>query len=342
MKRTMFWAVAFCISISIALLLGELTVRLVAPQQSMYPRGEITPGYGFVLYKDTKVEHEKPGEWSYVYSHNEYGYRGEAIPIANTYKNDNIVVLGDSNSYGIGVHDGEEYAAVIDRNLQDENVVNLSVWGYGLSQQMRRFYEFGVLYQPKTVVLQFCANDPTDNLRYNVTHIEDGRILFRDSEFGTSWIKEYLSNSILQKSQLYNFIRDYAYRILEDRRVGQLEKNADVGILNNLEEISDEELLHVQLLEVFARDLKNRNVKLILISVNNQLDGFPYISKSVQNFEEQGLLDYVDTVPLFHDFDDFNDYASPQGHEWGAEAHRRIGEYLSQYITDSRSPIAEQ
>jgi len=336
----MFWAVAFCISISIALLLGEMAVRLVLPQQSMYPRGQIASGYGYVLYKNTNVEHETPGEWSYVYSHNRYGYRGEAIPLANIYKNDNIVVLGDSNSYGIGVHDGEEYPAIMHRKLDDENVVNLSVWGYGLSQQMRRFYEFGILYQPKIVVLQFCANDPTDNLRYNVTYVEDGRILFRDSEFGTSWIKDYLSNSIIQKSQLYNFIRVYAYRILENRRVGQLEeKKSDAGIGTSSGETSEEELLHVQLLEAFARDLKDRDVKLILISVNDQLDGFPYIYKSVEDLEEQGLLDYVDIVPLFHDFDD---YASPQGHEWGTEAHRRIGEYLSQYITDSKLPIADK
>lgn len=328
LKKRIFAVTVFCIATVLALLLGEVVVRLLLPQQYMYPRGKITPEYGYVLYEDTVVVHAKPRKWLYNYTHNKYGYRGKLIPISNVYRDRNIVVLGDSNSYGMGVNDGEEYPAVMNRELDQKNVINLSVWGYGLSQQMRRFYEFGIIYQPETVILQFCSNDPKDNLLYDVTYIQDGRILFRDSNYGTSSIKRFLSDSIIQKSQLYNFFRNSIFQFLRNIRDQKI-KARNRRDSNNLEPISREEALYVKLLNSFAADLNSRDIKLIVISVNNQLKDYPEIDKTVLRLESRGLLDYVEVVPLF---DGLDDYISPQGHIWGTKAHERIGVHLSRVV----------
>lgn len=66
-RRILLIALATCV----ALALAELGVRLVAPQQYMYPRGRIAPEYGFTLFPSTEVAHEKPGHWSFVYTHNQ-------------------------------------------------------------------------------------------------------------------------------------------------------------------------------------------------------------------------------------------------------------------------------
>jgi hypothetical protein len=78
----------------------------------------------------------------------------------------------------------------------------------GLAQHIRRFYEFGRLYDPSVVIVQFCNNDPRDNYRNRVTIVEDGKFVFRSSTFGLNFLKRFLSDSKIQKSQLYNLIRD--------------------------------------------------------------------------------------------------------------------------------------
>lgn len=106
---------------------------------------------------------ELPGKWRFTYKINEYGYRGASVGISSKYFETNIVILGDSYSFGHGVQDGEEYAAVMNGILKEHyNVINLAVGGYGLTQEIRRYYAFGQLYQPRLVLLQFAENDPED------------------------------------------------------------------------------------------------------------------------------------------------------------------------------------
>ena len=65
--------------------------------------------------------------------------------INNTIENfkPNIVLLGDSYTFGFGVNDGNEFAAVMSRELSsDYNIINTGVGGWGLTQQIRRYYEF--------------------------------------------------------------------------------------------------------------------------------------------------------------------------------------------------------
>lgn len=226
----------------------------------------------------------------------------------------------------MGVSDGDEYPAVMDRKLSDHDVVNLSVWGYGLSQQVRRFYEFGILYQPATVVLQFCSNDPGDNCTYDVCYIQGRRILFRNSGHGTSWLKKRLSASLIQKSQLYNLLRGFAFNVARARSEHNASQSHD-----GMRHAADK---HVDLLLAFAQDLRRRGVRLLMISVNHQLDDWPTIAAAVADLDRRGVLDYVEVTPWFDDLGDVADYRSPQGHIWGKAAHHRIGTRLAELLQE--------
>ena len=96
-------------------------------------------------------------------------------------------------------------------------IVNLAVGGFGLTNEIRTFYEFGVLFQPSVVVLQFAANDPDDNFFEKVTTVADGRFRFhvdRSDAGWLGWLKDWLSGSILQRSAAYNFVRNHGLWIL--------------------------------------------------------------------------------------------------------------------------------
>ena len=333
-KKILFFLMGLLLVGTITVVAAEVMIRFVSPQRSMYPRWEFSSRYGFEPFESTEMVHTLPGQWRYIYSINEYRYRGEAVPISDRYRETNVVVLGDSYTFGQGVQDNEVYTAVMQRILNpDFSVINLGVGGWGLTQQIRRYYEFGRLYEPRFVILQFSSNDPSDNVRDRVTIVEDGRFRFQEAGGSTNHLRKYLSRSIIfQKSQLYNLFRDAGYAfvnrsVMEDAQQ-ELALDHDRGV-------PDEEQLYNELLEVFAKSLHERGVDLIVMAVEEQLSSFPHIRDKILDLESEGHLLYVDTAEWF-DWSPglpghYEEAMSPEGH-WGEEAHRLIGTKLSEIV----------
>jgi len=324
------------LSMFIMLAGGELVVRLFAPQKSLYPRWEYSEHYGSKLYKNTTMVHEKPGNWRFEYTINGYGYRGREVPISNIYNRKNIVLLGDSHAFGTGVNDGDEYAAILDGNSEGLfDVVNLAVGGWGLLQEIRKYYEFGRLYEPEIVILQFASNDPRDNFKNRVTLVEGDRFRFVNSDFAVNYLKKYLSHSWIQKSQLYNYFRDTTYRFFERVHIEKSKQREEYrGMGANVEEE-----LYNKALAAFARDLARNNVTLVMIAVNGSLERFPLIRNQVSALDNEGLLKYIEVSDWFTGM---SEYSSPEGHQWGVKAHRIIGENLSRIVKDILEVNAER
>lgn len=323
---------------ALALVGGEVLVRFLAPQAYLYPRWRSSADYGHVLFADTRMRHSMPGRFEYQYSINSLGYRGPRVPISNHYDLQQIVVLGDSYSFGTGVNDGQEFPAVMQRRMGDRAaVVNLSVGGWGLPQEIRRFYEFGILYQPEIVILQFCSNDISDGLLHAVTRVDRDRFVFMPTGNQSGWLRAYLSGSAVQRSQLYNFLRQFLYRRFEDAnkveaRVLHAARNAVRGAL------TPEEQGYLDLLGPFATDLRRRGIDLLMISVNGQLEQFPALSGKIRQMDRGGELHYLDVRPWF---EGISDYESPEGHLWGAKAHAILGENLAREILAGQRAVAQ-
>jgi hypothetical protein len=319
--------------LSVVFFIGEILIRIISPQPYMYPRWEFSNRYGNMLFADSTMINECPGRWRYVYTINSYQYRGKAVPISNVYSKKNIVVLGDSYSFGQGVNDGYEYPAVIAGRLKDGfDVVNLSVGGWGLTQEIRRFYEFGQLYNPRFVILQFCSNDPADNFVNAVTTVENDRFVFRDSNSTINWIKKYMSRSIAQKSQIYNLFRNRMYQYFS-KKIRDEAKASYETRMDAADPAPAEEKYYCKLLELFAKDLNKKGIELIFISVNGQLDQFKKIKSIVLDLDARGELHYIDIGPWFTESKKEGvDLTSPEGHAWNEKAHRILGERLSEVI----------
>jgi hypothetical protein len=301
---------------------AELLLRLLAPQPYLYPRWQHSPEYGHILSPNIRMVGAQPGRWSFTYTINRYGYRGRGVPVSNAYDTSNIVVLGDSYSFGSGVDDGEDYPAIMATSLGATfNVINLGVPGWGLTQEIRRYYEFGQLYRPRAVVLQFCANDLTDNIEVPVTAVSDGKFVFRDMSVPMEWLQIYLNqSSLIQHSQLYAWARQlYSSR----GKGGTSNQNADD------KRTPDAQQLYVDLLTLFASDLHSRGVLLFMIAVNGQLDPFTNLQRAISELEDAKLLRYVEVAPWFEHVTAYN---SPEGHWWGKKAHTIIGERLGELI----------
>lgn len=323
--------------------LGELMIRIVQPQRSLYPRTQYSKEYGFLPYPDTAMVNEVPGRWRFTYHTNAQGHRGPALPISNRYERPVVVVLGDSYTFGVGVDDGQEYAQALRERLAGRyDVVNLGVEGWGLTQEIRRFYELGQLYLPSVVVLQFCSNDPSDNLLNPVTAVQDGRFLFRPTSSRFDGLKRYLSASLLQKSQIYNLLRDVGYNLLRGRELAAQMRvgGAPAAAAGTAYVAPPDEANHIQLLRVFAADLQRRGIRLVMFAVDGQLERFPALRDEVNALQLRQGLQYVEMMDGFP-----GDVIakSPEGH-WAPSVHQVVAAQLAGAIdapgTSARAPGA--
>jgi hypothetical protein len=170
-----------------------------------------------------------------------------------------------------------------------------------------------------------------------VTEVQGDTFIFMKTQNSSAWVKKYLSSSPIQKSQLYNFVRGKGYELLAGRSVVDARITAtDVACGDPRETVTYEETLYNQLLETFARNLRKSGVRFLMIAVNGQLSRFPAIQLKIAELHEQDLLEYVEVIPWF---EKGVDYASPEGHSWGAKAHAVLGQHLAEIIRTEGSAM---
>ena len=323
------------LSVVLCLTILEIALLFLRPQVTLYPRWKYSPKYGHVLFEDRVMTHSRGYQWSYRYDINSLGYRGPEIVPVDARSGLNVVLLGDSYTFGTGIAEGAVYRDVLAGQLGSSvNVINLAVGGWGLTQQIRRYYEFGVLFKPKVVVLQFCETDLEDNILNRVTVTTVNGFAFLNTEARTLYkLKIWLSDSILQKSHIYNLVRDRLYRIARSRFISKAPNGPPNSDSIPLSSVSTQEHFYAELLSRFAWQLKKEDVALLLISVGQDLERSLFLWRTIGKLHSDGALQYVDTNKWF-DIENSQQYASPEGHLWGREAHKVIGESLAQVISE--------
>lgn len=329
-KKAWMRAAIVLITLVIMLGLGELLARFLSPSEYYYPRYEYSAEYGLIPGKNAVMVKGLPGKYELRYSVNAIRHRGELVtPGASGLPA--VVVLGDSYTFGAGVGDGEEYAAVMRRRLEGRaDVINLGIEGWGLTQEIRRYAEVGAAYDPIIVILQFCANDPDDNLTNPVTRVENGAFKFVNSTSPLNLQRKLLSQSFVQRSQLYNFFRSRATVYFHKRYVQRAQSRLKATGADSTRGANSAEDVYVELLELLAAQLHAEGRVLWMISVDGQLDRFPRISGVVREQEAQDHLRYIEVRDWLQGS---APYDSPEGHIWGTRAHAIIGEHLAREVS---------
>jgi GDSL-like Lipase/Acylhydrolase family len=327
-RKSGLWLLTGIVTIGVMLVLGEILIGLASPSEYLYPRYQFSAEYGLIPFANVVMLHGIPRKFEFHYTVNSMQSRGEVVePRASGLPA--VVVLGDSYSFGMGVADGDEFPTVIRRHLAGRaDVVNLGEPGWGLTQEIRRYYAKGAPYDPKIVVLQFCANDPGDNLANRVTVVENGEFKYVDSANSLNFVKKYLSRSFVQRTQLYNFFRTRASRLVLDRMAQHEASKLDATAPDSAgtDAVPGIERTYIELLEPFAAHLDAEGRLLWVISVDHQLEQFPHIAAAVHELDERGDLRYIEVLDWLHGHEP---YTSPEGHIWGAPAHALIGEHLA-------------
>lgn len=121
------------------------------------------PYIGF-LYPPRDEAAQGRGESLFRYTLDEHGFRNPSPWPDST----DIVVLGDSWTFGYGVSDDEGWVTLLSDELAGRRVINLGLIGSAPEQYARIFEKFGTALRPKLVIFGlFPGNDVHDTRTFN-------------------------------------------------------------------------------------------------------------------------------------------------------------------------------
>jgi len=158
--RVARFGVATLLVLVLTILLLEAGARLLGDALDLSPYMRYDETLGWTAIEGASKRHrDRGGQFEVTYDINANGFRGPEYPLARTPATYRIVVIGDSNGFGWGVPWERTFSGILDRELEDAEVINLALAGYGLDQSYLRFQAEGAAYAPDLVVIQSTAND---------------------------------------------------------------------------------------------------------------------------------------------------------------------------------------
>lgn len=163
----------------LAFLLAEFLVRVFLPQDRMVTWIEMH-SRGFMMNQPNITAIHHFGDRKLRYHFNEYGLRGEE-KVHN--EETNILLLGDSFTFGLLLDDEDTYASLLQENLdesfpaQDFQVLNGGVGGAGLADWPAWLQEKGQSISPDIVILFLNYMDVDRALSKNLFVVEQDSVL---------------------------------------------------------------------------------------------------------------------------------------------------------------------
>lgn len=160
--RWSFRIAAVLLGLVVAFLLAEGALRLVAPQptgpSALTPHSELgvipKPGHSGTV--------RLPGIYTYSFRHDAHGFRETPQPESDE-EAPEVMILGDSFAYGMGVENGEtaasQLAGILHERGTEARVTNAARIGAGPGYALRLLQTRGADWRPEVVVYLFYVND---------------------------------------------------------------------------------------------------------------------------------------------------------------------------------------
>lgn len=272
MKKFFFSIILFLIVIVSTIVLGEIIVRIFAPQP-IVPRFVESAPWGIRKVIANVDATHKTDEYSYRYRTNSQGFRGtkeySLIPQEGVYR---IVVQGDSVTLGHGVKDNETFSAVLENMLIKKGikaeVINMGVSGFGTAEELIQFDNVAKQYNPNLVILGFFKNDNQNNHVSKLYKVKNGKLERNLETFQPGiYLRDRISaipfyNFLSQNSHLLTFFRNYFSSYIWRQLTEQIP--ADVKSKTSNQQAS---LLTQLLLNKYIKNVTKSGANLIIIDI---------------------------------------------------------------------------
>lgn len=226
-RRRRLAAVAVIVSLFGALLLAEAIVRILAPPWLQFRMDFLAKGgepddagtdraWKVVLRNGEFVSFEPNS--SFDVTHAEYSHRAtiDALggrTVTPIRAGPIVPCLGDSFTFGVGVHDEETFVSLLQRRCAGYRLANLGVPGTALPSQ-RRFLETRLeeLGAPKKAVVFFFMGNDFEDLRHAAVRVSEPVAVSR----GLLWhLNDFVSTTPLRRSYLLQAIKHGLLRVMK-------------------------------------------------------------------------------------------------------------------------------
>lgn len=115
-------------------------------------------------------------EYACTFENNLLGFRGPLPDLATGGERARLLVLGDSQTFGLGVSEGETFCDRLRAAAPQLEVVNAGSNGYGTRESLAVLHHFGAAWRPDAALLVFFWNDLEDNVKHPLPEFElDGQ-----------------------------------------------------------------------------------------------------------------------------------------------------------------------
>jgi hypothetical protein len=300
---------------------GEVFVRLFAPQP-MLPRYVCPTSYGIRGNTPNMTYRHKAPEYSIELHVNSKGIRADReIPYEKPAGVRRVLLLGDSFGMGYGVSLEDMFLTRMVESLEAAGVpceaVNLSVSGFGNSEELVALREEGFRYSPDLVVVAWHCTDFEDNVRSDLYALEEGRLVRRSATYLPAvksrqlFFQLPLARWLAVHSHLYCCLREKAgatakFKVLPALlRLTQREPDAPASGTGDAPPRDDyPERLSVALLAEIQRQCQEHGANLLVLDIPNRRSRAEF-SSSFPAKQAAGVV----SLHIYSPIADFQKYA---------------------------------
>jgi lysophospholipase L1-like esterase len=291
---------------------------------SLYANFIIRNGF-FHFEPNTKLtQPERYGD--IIYNFNKEGFRDKNY---NPYsKGLNVILLGDSVAFGLGVNQSRIYSALLSNKLngnpiQNVNIINFAIPGYGGNEQLAVLEKIGLDYRPNLVILNFYMNDYFDALRGEVTTVN--RLVA---------IKNILLNKSMTYMRLRQIFDGLTYWLFHNMRRNYFIESLNDEEPKNIKKYlishpNDKDVRAFEYLKRINLVIEQNGSKLLIIITPNEIqlfkNNYDLINERLAIFCKTNNIDFYDMLPDMRAYSAkaylFNDgiHLAKRGHKFVSE-----------------------
>lgn len=354
MKKVFFSFLLILFSTLVALLIGELTIRILYKEKIvLFPRYFTDRWYGEYhlrgMRPSMRFTHTS-ADGQFHFETNSQGFRNrEEISYQKSEGEIRVLVVGDSHTFGYEVNQEETYAAVTQQLLRKQgvnaSVINAGLSGTGTAEQLVFLEQEGFKYQPDYVVLGFFSNDFDDNLKSGFFAVNADTLISKNREHipGVrlqNFIYQFaVIRWLSENSYLYNFAFNTIWDFFKNR---SLQKGREIQIESVLGKEGTIDGQSQQLEQLLLKRLKKQSVgkcKLIFLDIPT-LNGMSSLPAALlKDFRScSDTLFYYPAIKLKAEKRG-NTHVSHGQRHISASTHALFGEMIATYIAAGTKPI---
>lgn len=271
----------------------------------------------------------KHPDFSVTVNINSRGLRDTEYPIQRTTGKKRMLVLGDSFGWGFGVEQEARFSEVLENEHPDWEIINASVSGYGTDQQLLYLKEYGIAYEPDIVLLLFCENDFTNNIRseqnwFNKPFftMENNALILRNNPVPQSTLRQRLDRFFFGKTYFWSRIYRSSLQIY-----ARLRKSSSPGVKEYLGKANAYEIT-AALIKSMNELCKEDHAGFILVSI-----AMDQAKQTVlQNLSAQNSISYLPLDRFFAGIEDKVTFHSDD--HWNAVGHQVAAAAIGQFLVE--------